>query len=85
MYRWENFWPQSKATKAGIDVRMTPRVIGAQMCAWEQKDEVEIPSLRKRLPTLSQRIWNPDSKEDFKEFSKRLEIQNRGFERLLEN
>ncbi|MEJ6573243.1 MAG: family 20 glycosylhydrolase [Akkermansiaceae bacterium] len=85
MYRWENFWPKSKASNGGIDVEKTSQVIGAQMCAWEQKDEVEIPSLRKRLPTLSQRIWNPDSKKDFKEFSKRLEIQNRGFEKLLQN
>ena len=84
MYRWENHWPESKAYPDGIDVRQTSQVIGAQMCAWEQKDEVEIPSLRRRLPTLSQRIWNPDSKEDFREFTKRLDMQDQGLEKLLQ-
>ena len=28
------------------------------MCAWEQKQEQEFPSLRQRLPAFSERIWN---------------------------
>ena len=38
----------------------SPLVIGAQMCAWEQADSVEMPSLRLRIPAMSERIWNPE-------------------------
>ena len=49
------------------------RVIGAQMCAWEQTDEAEIPSLRRRVPTFSERVWNTEQKISFTSFYNNLE------------
>ena len=72
MYRWENWWDQSKAFKNPITVPPTKMVLGAQICAWEQPEQAEIPSLRLRLPALSERLWNPDSGRDYKDFADRL-------------
>ena len=39
------------------------QVFGAQMCAWEQPEKLEMPSLRNRLPAMAERIWNPDGRQ----------------------
>ena len=72
MYRWENFGDWSKAYPNGIDVSPTPLIIGAQMCAWEQPAEVEIPSLRERVPAISERVWDHKTQREYADFSKRL-------------
>jgi hexosaminidase len=72
MYRWENWWDQSKAFKNPITVAPTKMVLGAEICAWEQPEKAEIPSLRLRLAALSERLWNPDAGRDYKDFADRL-------------
>lgn len=84
MYRWESCWKKSAAYGKGIDVEPTRQVLGAQMCAWEQPDQVEIPSLRRRLPAMSERIWNPDAKRDFKDFAARLSATDASLTKLLQ-
>jgi hexosaminidase len=66
IYRWEHFWEKSMAHPDGIDVPTDSNVVGAQLCAWEQPAEREIPSLRLRLAAMSERIWNVSkTREDF--------------------
>lgn len=72
LYRWENWWDQSKAYKNPITVSPTSMVLGAQICAWEQPEKAEIPSLRHRVPALSERLWNPEAGREYKDFSERL-------------
>jgi hypothetical protein len=55
----------------------TNLIQGAQMCAWEQHDEIELPSLRKRVAAMSERIWNPAANRAWDDFSSRLESTNR--------
>ncbi len=55
-----------------INITPTPLVIGAQMCSWEQHEDIEIPTLRGRLPAMSERIWNPDAGKSFLDFSNRF-------------
>lgn len=43
-------------------------IIGAQMCSWESKDETELPVVRRRLPMMSERLWNRQSKIPYSEF-----------------
>ena len=50
----------------------TPQVIGPQMCSWEQSEAIEVSSLRKRLPAMCERIWNPDAGRSVADFSKRV-------------
>ena len=72
MWKWENWWVRSSAYKNPIQLEKNKNVIGAQMCSWEQTDESEIPSIRKRLPSFVERIWNVEKKVGFNEFFKKL-------------
>ncbi len=56
-YRWENPFPQHPSFKP-IQLEPTPYVIGAMMCAWEQDQDIELPSLRQRLAAMSERTWH---------------------------
>lgn len=71
IYQWSNWWPKAPSYNP-IQIEKTPLVVGAQMCAWEQSDEVEIPSLRKRLPVYLERIWNTEKKVSYEEMMNRL-------------
>jgi hexosaminidase len=84
MYRWENCWNKSAAYGKGIKVEPTKQVLGAQMCAWEQSDQIEVRSLRERLPAMSERIWNPDATCDFTNFAARLRITDASLTKLLQ-
>lgn len=62
IYAWNlfQFKPYgAKADAPGTVIPPTDRIIGAQMCAWEQPQEQELPSLRGRLPAMAERLWNP--------------------------
>jgi hexosaminidase len=83
MFRWENWWDQSKAYPNGIDVPETPLVIGAQMCAWEQPANAEIGSLRRRLAAMSERVWDHQTKRAFADFSARLDVTDAQLTKLL--
>lgn len=83
MYRWEHWWEKSSAYPNGIDVPPTPRIIGAQMCSWEQAADAEIPSLRERLPAASERIWAPKAGRTFADFSGRLKATDAKLDALL--
>lgn len=83
LYRWENWWEKSAAFVEGIEVAPTRQVLGAQMCTWQQADEVELPSLRERLPAMSERIWNPDAACGFENFAARLSVTDAALTKLL--
>ncbi|MBX2877199.1 MAG: family 20 glycosylhydrolase [Saprospiraceae bacterium] len=84
MWRWENWWDQAPSFEP-IQVDKSDLVIGAQMCAWEQKEEVEIPSLRQRLPAFVERIWNTKEKISFEEWKKRIEVQDVKLSKLIDD
>ncbi len=48
-------------------------VLGAQMCAWEQKADIELPSLRCRVHAMSERTWNPKLGQKYADFAPRAE------------
>lgn len=60
-YQFGHWYSGSKACPDSIRVNPTPLLLGAQMCAWEQREEIELPSLRRRLPAMSERLWSPDT------------------------
>ena len=60
------------AADQGLSVPPTNAVLGTQMCAWEQPEARELPSLRQRLAAMSERIWNPDAGRTFVDFDGRL-------------
>lgn len=73
LWRWENWWSKAPSFTP-IQIEKSPLLIGAQMCAWEQAEELEIPSLRKRLPAMAERIWNTSGPLPYEEFLQRMEL-----------
>jgi hexosaminidase len=85
IYKWDvhQFDWNDAAWKMPIVLPASAPVLGAQMCAWDQKESAELPTLRKRLATLSQRMWNPGFDKGFDEFSNRLDITDVKLSKLL--
>jgi hexosaminidase len=87
IYAWDRFyWKhfiEGFPAFNGLRIAPTSNVLGAQMCAWEQPESLELPSLRERLAAMSERLWNPHSDRDFADFSRRLAITDRRLTELL--
>ncbi|MCY2928347.1 MAG: family 20 glycosylhydrolase [Planctomycetota bacterium] len=81
LFRFKKF--NAPAADAGLNVPPTPQVLGAQMCAWEQPGAAELPSLRKRLPAMSERIYSPDAGKNFKDFDARLTVTDKLLDLIL--
>ena len=86
-YVYENWnlwlWEHHINTKCHIQLKKTDPVLGAQMCAWEQAADVELPSTRERLHAMSERIWNPEAGRTYADFAARAEKTDRLLDRLL--
>ena len=85
MWQFENWYHKSPSYKKPIQLDKTPLVIGAQMCAWEQTDEGEIPSLRRRVPPFVERIWNTDYKLPYEEFYTNLDKSDNRLTIIINN
>ncbi|MCE5279360.1 MAG: family 20 glycosylhydrolase [Planctomycetaceae bacterium] len=83
MYRWEHWAPVSPAFWRAIVVPQTDRVLGAQICSWEQADPDELPSLRQRLAAMAERTWNPHAGRSYADFAARLKILDEKLDRLM--
>lgn len=84
MYRWEHWLGKIKATRTPIVVKPTDLVLGAQVCAWGQTEVEELPSLRPRIPAISERIWNPDAGRSFADFNQRFGVCDRLLDKLIQ-
>jgi hexosaminidase len=79
IYAWKltQFKPfGAKPTDEGTIVPDSKLLIGAEMCSWEQKQDQELPSLRDRVPAMSERIWNPDAGKSYDDFAGRYKATN---------
>ncbi|MFX0097972.1 MAG: family 20 glycosylhydrolase [Candidatus Hodarchaeota archaeon] len=93
MFQWRNWTKSSPATKKPIQLKTDARVLGAQVCSWEQKDKPEITSLRRRIAAMVERTWsvvkeNADqapSEEEVTNFLERLEFLDAKLDKLLKN
>lgn len=82
IYRWEN-WFDKVPSFIPIQCEPSPQLIGGQMCAWEQKQEQEFPSLRQRLAAFSERIWNIEKVKTEEEFMSDLASTDELLSKLL--
>lgn len=82
MWRWENHWVHAPSFTP-IQIEPTDRVIGAQMCVWEQAEYKTVPGLRKRLAAMSERIWNPKAGRAYEDFNRRFQSTDRVLSRVL--
>ena len=87
IYAWNvgQFKPYGAAADApGICVPpATEGLLGAQMCAWEQGQEQELPNERHRLPAMMERLWNPAAGKTFEDFERRAAATDRLLEALV--
>lgn len=84
LWRWENWLPRAPSYTP-IQLEPTPQVIGASMAAWDQPAERELPSLRRRLPSMSERVWNAalQPEHPWPVFAEVLAGTDAAFERVL--
>ncbi|MCG8307199.1 MAG: family 20 glycosylhydrolase [Cytophagales bacterium] len=84
MWRWEN-WFHKVPSFNPIQCEQSPNVIGGQMCAWEQAQELEFPSLRRRLAAFSERVWRPGSPKPLSDFLQRMEKTDNTLSKLVDD
>ncbi|WP_323755663.1 family 20 glycosylhydrolase [Roseivirga sp.] len=82
--RWENWFPKAPSFDP-IQTNGSDLILGAQMCAWEQAEQSEFISLRKRLPVMNERIWNVEHQVDFPTFMSRLDATDELLSKLTGN
>lgn len=59
-------------------------IVGAQVCAWEQPETLEISSLRRVVAAMAQRVWDPGSTLPFDQFEPRMAKTDDLLGRLVE-
>lgn len=85
IYGW-NLWLWQHHINLGLNIQLpvgATNVLGAQMCAWEQAADVELPSTRVRLHSMSERIWNPYAANTYSDFWVRAGKMDMVLDRLL--
>jgi len=86
-YIYENWnmrlWEHHINERTHIQLKPSDPVIGAQMCAWEQAADVELPSTRERIHAMGERIWNPDAGQTYAGFAARARCTDRLLDRIL--
>ena len=86
-YIYENWnlwlWEHHVNTRTHIQLKRSDPVLGAQMCAWEQQPEIELPSTRCRIHAMSERIWNPDANRNYADFAGRCARTDELLDRLI--
>jgi hexosaminidase len=61
----------------------TAKLMGMQLCSWENSESVEIQSMRDRLALVAERAWNPQAGGTFAEFKSRLAHTDALLEKLV--
>lgn len=85
IYNWSTeIWKgsQDPVDSKGFEVDKTSQIIGGSMSSWEQGQLKIITSLRQRLATMSERVWNQD-KTGFDNFKTRMASTDSKLEKLL--
>jgi hexosaminidase len=80
---YRGFSPRNYEDVTQYKVTTHEKVLGAQMCSWEQGPATEIPTLRRRLPAMSERAWNRAAGLPYEDFIKRLDATDQMLSVLL--
>jgi hexosaminidase len=82
VYNWQNWVPQIPSYNP-IQLEEHPNVLGASMASWDQPAYVEVSSSRKRLPAMSERVWNKQQAISYADFAEKLQQLDRKLERFF--
>ncbi len=61
----------------------TAKLMGAQLCSWENPENIEIQSMRGRLAIVAEHAWNPQAGGTLSEFKTRLAHTDAILEKLV--
>lgn len=59
------------------------KILGGQICSWEQSAADEVWSIRRRLPALAERVWNVNGSMTYEQFAQRLDATDARLQHLL--
>lgn len=79
--RWES-WTNT-GDFIGPELTTTDNILGATMCAWEQRPWNELHRLRKRVPAMNARLWGTPS-EEVTTFQQKLANTDHKLSKLLQ-
>ncbi|NJN28716.1 MAG: family 20 glycosylhydrolase [Cyclobacteriaceae bacterium] len=72
VYQWQNWLPEAPSYDT-IQIDAHEHILGASMASWDQPEYAEISSLRRRIPAMTERVWNVERELSTDEFEKSLE------------
>ena len=78
--RWESWTNTSDFI--GTELATTDNILGATICAWEQRPWNEMHRLRKRIPAMNASLWGTP-KEDLAVFQQKLAMTDTKLSQLL--
>ncbi|MCC6781851.1 MAG: family 20 glycosylhydrolase [Planctomycetes bacterium] len=81
-FTWRHFVAGFPAYE-GLRIDPSPLVLGAQVCAWEQEDARELPSLRLRVAAFAERIWRGETARGVERMMPALEVNDALLDALL--
>jgi hexosaminidase len=61
----------------------TQRLLGTQLCSWENSESIEIQSLRERLAVVGEKAWNPQAGGTYADFKARWARADAALDRLV--
>ena len=85
IYAW-NMWLWEHHINLNLHIQLpigSTSVLGAQMCAWEQTADVELPSTRIRLHSMAERTWAPFATNTYDDFAARATYTDKLLDHVL--
>lgn len=79
-YDWKGFATPNEAPS--LKAPKNDKLLGGSMSVWEQNQYKIFESLKKRLPAVAERLWNP-SATNFDNFANRVEATNSKLEKAV--
>ena len=61
----------------------TTKILGTQLCSWENSENIEIQSMRDRLALVAEKAWNPGAGGTLAEFKARLAPTDQILDKLV--
>lgn len=84
-YKWRsNKWSHWNRDVADVEISDENKLLGSQMCVWEQQYNQLMPILFSRLPALSERWWNYNNSNDYEDFLCRYNETTKKIEKYLQ-
>ncbi len=83
IYGWNTHQSSWWGNDKPVEIPADAKILGAQICFWEQRYNEVMPALRPRVPALSERLWSPDAGKAFEDLRERAGNVDRALTRII--